>query len=115
MNTITVYGIPNCDTIKKTLDWYKKKNIQVDFYDYKKQGVKKEKLIEWCKEVGWQLLLNKKSTTWRSLSSADQQLVTNEKVAVKLMMEYPSIIKRPVVEMNNKIIVGYNETYFFKQ
>lgn len=115
MNTITVYGIPNCDTIKKTLDWYKKKNIQVDFYDYQKQGVKKEKLVQWCKEVGWQLLLNKKSTTWRSLSSADQQLVTNEKVAVKLMMEYPSIIKRPVVEMNNKIIVGYNETYFFKQ
>lgn len=115
MNTITVYGIPNCDTIKKTLDWYKKKNIQVDFYDYKKYGVKKEKLVQWCKEAGWEVVLNKKSTTWRSLSLEDQQLVTNEKMAIKLMIEYPSIIKRPVIEMNNKIIVGYNETYFSKQ
>lgn len=115
MNIITVYGIPNCDTIKKTLYWYKKKNIRVDFYDYKKQGVKKEKLTQWCKQVGWELLLNKKSTTWRSLSAEDQELVTNEKLAIKLMIEYPSIIKRPVIEMNNKIMVGFNETYFPKQ
>ena len=115
MHTITVYGIPNCDTIKKTLDWYKKKNIPVDFHDYKKNGIKKEKLIQWSKEVGWELLLNKKSTTWRSLPLAEQQLVTNEKMAIKLMMEYPSIIKRPVIEINNKIMVGFNETYFTKQ
>ena len=114
MNTITVYGISNCDIIKKTLDWYKKKNIPVDFYDYKKYGIKKEKLAEWCKEVGWELLLNKKSTTWRSLSLEDQQKVINEKMAIQLMMEYTSIIKRPVIEMNNKIIVGFNETYFTK-
>jgi arsenate reductase (glutaredoxin) len=115
MNTITVYGIPNCDIIKKTMDWYKKNNIPVDFYDYKKYGIKREKLAEWCKEAGWELLLNKKSTTWRSLSLEDQQKVTNEKMAIKLMMEYTSIIKRPVIEMNNKIIVGFNETYFTKQ
>lgn len=115
MNTITVYGIPNCDTIKKTLDWYRKKNIPVDFHDYKKYGVNKEKLAQWCKEVGWESLLNKKSTTWRSLSPADQQKVTNEKVAMQLMIEFPSIIKRPVIEMNNKIMVGFNETYFTKQ
>ena len=115
MHTIIVYGIPNCDTIKKTLDWYKKKNIRVEFHDYKKQGIKKEKLSQWCREVGWEVLLNKKSTTWRSLSLADQQLVTNEKVAVQLMIEYPSIIKRPVLEMNDKIMVGFNETYFTKQ
>jgi Spx/MgsR family transcriptional regulator len=115
MNTITVYGIPNCDTIKKTLDWYKKKNIPVAFHDYKKQGIKKEKLAEWCMLVGWELLLNKKSTTWRSLSPADQQLITNEKMAIKLMIEFPSIIKRPVIEMNDKIMVGFNETYFTKQ
>ena len=114
MNTITVYGISNCDIIKKTLNWYKKKNIPVDFYDYKKYGIKKEKLAEWCKEVGWELLLNKKSTTWRSLSLEDQQKVINEKMAIQLMMEYTSIIKRPVIEMNNKIIVGFNETYFTK-
>lgn len=112
MNTITVYGIPNCDTIQKTLAWYKKKNIPVDFHDYKKYGIKKEKLTQWCAEVGWELLLNKKSTTWRSLPLAEQQLVTGEKVAIQLMMEYPSIIKRPVIEMNNKLVVGFNKTYF---
>lgn len=115
MNTITVYGIPNCDTIKKTLDWYKKKNIPVEFHDYKKLGIKKEKLSHWCKEVGWEVLLNKKSTTWRSLSPADQRMVINENVAIKLMIEFPSIIKRPVIEMNDKIMVGFNETYFTKQ
>ena len=115
MNTITVYGIPNCDTIKKTLAWYKTKNIRVDFYDYKKYGVKKEKLQEWCRQVGWQVLLNKKSTTWRSLPPAEQQLVTNENIAIKLMMEYPSIIKRPVIEMNDKVMVGFNASYFTKQ
>lgn len=97
------------------MDWYKHRNIQVDFHDYKKQGIKKEKLKQWCKEVGWEVLLNKKSTTWRSLSPDDQQKVVNEKVAIQLMTEYPSIIKRPVVEMNDKIIVGYNDTYFSKQ
>ncbi len=115
MNTITVYGIPNCDTIKKTLDWYKKKNIQVAFHDYKKSGIKKEKLVQWCKEVGWETLLNKKSTTWRSLPLDEQQKIINEKAAIKLMTTYTSIIKRPVIEMNNKIIVGFNETYFTKQ
>lgn len=112
MHTIIVYGIPNCDTIRKTLDWYKKKNIPVYFHDYKKYGIKKDKLIQWCSEVGWELLLNKKSTTWRSLSIGDQQKVTNEKIAIQLMIEFPSIIKRPVIEMNYKIMVGFNKTYF---
>jgi arsenate reductase (glutaredoxin) len=115
MNTITVYGIPNCDTIKKTMDWYKKKNILVEFHDYKKYGISKDKLMQWCKEVGWEVLLNKKSTTWRSLSLGDQQKITTEKMAIQLMTEFPSIIKRPVIEMNNKIMVGFNETYFSKQ
>jgi arsenate reductase (glutaredoxin) len=115
MTTITVYGIPNCDIVKKTLDWYKKKNIGVDFHDYKKYGIKKEKLAQWFKEVGWQLLLNKKSTTWRSLSPDKQQKVTDEKAAIHLMMEYTSIIKRPVIEINNKLIVGFNEIYFNNQ
>ena len=97
------------------MDWYKKNNIPVDFYDYKKYGIKKEKLAQWCKEVGWEVLVNKKSTTWRSLCLEDQLKVTNEKMAIKLMIEYSSIIKRPVIEMNSKIIVGFNEKYFTKQ
>ncbi len=115
MNTITVYGISNCDTIKKTLNWYKQRNIPVDFFDYKKNGIKKEKLMHWCKEAGWEMLLNKKSTTWRSLTPEEQQLITNEKMAIKLMIAYPTIIKRPVIEMNNKVMVGFNEAYFTTQ
>jgi arsenate reductase len=114
MATITVYGIPNCDVIKKTLDWYTKKNIPVDFHDYKKYGIKKERLVQWCKEVGWELLLNKKSTTWRSLSLEDQQNVINEKSAIRVMMEFTSIIKRPVIEINDRIVVGFDQKYFTK-
>lgn len=115
MSTITVYGISNCDTIKKVLGWYKKNNIPVSFHDYKKLGIDKEKLSHWCKEVGWEKLLNKKSTTWRSLSLEEQQKITNQKTAIQLMMVYNSIIKRPVIELNNSIMIGYDEKYFSKQ
>ena len=115
MHTITVYGISNCDIIKKTLDWYKKKNIPVGFHDYKKEGIDKEKLVQWSREVGWESLLNKKSTTWRSLPAEIQEKITDETTAVALMVEYNSIIKRPVVEMNNKLIVGFNEMNFINQ
>jgi arsenate reductase len=112
MNKIIVYGIPNCDTIKKTLDWYKKRNITVEFYDFKKSGITKEKLTAWCKKVGWEVLLNKKSTTWRSLAAEEQQKVTDEKEAVQLMRQYTSLIKRPVIEINNNVLVGFNEDKF---
>jgi arsenate reductase len=115
MNKIIVYGIPNCDTIKKTLDWYKNKNIAVEFVDYKKAGITKEKLSAWSKKVGYEVLLNKKSTTWRSLPPETQQKITNEKAAIQLMQEYTSVIKRPVVEINGNILVGFNETNFSKQ
>ena len=112
---ITVYGIPNCDTIKKTLDWLKKNKIEYEFHDYKKSGISKTKLSEWCKKIGWEVLLNKKSTTWRSLSPEEQQKVTNQTEAIKVMMENNSIIKRPVIEAGNVILVGYNEEQFIKQ
>ncbi|MDB5276894.1 MAG: glutathione-dependent thiol reductase [Ferruginibacter sp.] len=115
MNKIIVYGIPNCDTIKKTLDWYKKKNITVEFVDYKKAGITKEKLAAWSKKVGYEILLNKKSTTWRSLSRETQQKITSEQAAIQLMQEYTSLIKRPVIEINGNILVGFNETNFSKQ
>ena len=72
MTAITVYGIPNCDTIKKTLAWFKQQKIEVEFWDYKRSGITKQKLSDWCKQVGWEVLLNKKSTTWRSLTIGEQ-------------------------------------------
>ena len=100
-------------TISATSD-IAKPNAPDEFIDYKKYGIKPEKLMEWCKVVGWEILLNKKSTTWRSLSVEEQQLVKNEKVAIQLMTQYPSIIKRLVIEINGKIMVGLNESYLTK-
>ncbi len=110
MRTITIYGIPNCNTVKKTLDWFKQKNISIIFHDYKKEGISKEKLTAWCKLTGWQILLNKKSTTWRGLLADEQEKVTNQTAAINLMMNNASLIKRPVIEIGEEILVGFNET-----
>ena len=109
MSAITVYGIPNCDTIKKTLDWFKKHKVAIMFYDYKKEGITKQKLTAWCKLVGWEVLLNKKSTTWRGLSAEQQAKIINQTAAIKLMQENTSIIKRPVIEFEKNILVGFDE------
>ena len=87
----------------------------MELHDYKKVGITKSKLQEWCKQVGWQTLLNKKSTTWRALPPEVQQKANNEQDAIDTMITNTSLIKRPVIEMNDKIIVGFNETYFSKQ
>jgi arsenate reductase len=111
-----VYGIPNCDTIKKTKDWLTKHKINFEFHDYKKEGISKAKLETWSKQVGWEILLNKKSSTWRGLSSTEQGKITGQPAAIKLMMENTSIIKRPVIELTNgTIVVGYDEEKFIKQ
>ncbi|MBX9851034.1 MAG: ArsC family reductase [Cytophagaceae bacterium] len=105
-----IYGIKNCDTVKKATDWLKKKNIAFEFHDYKTQGISEEKLKEWTKQVSWEILLNKRGTTWKKLSAAVQGKTNNEKAAVAVMRENTSIIKRPVIEKNGKIIaVGFDE------
>ena len=112
---MTVYGIPNCDTVKKSLDWLRKNKIDYEFHDYKKSGITKAKLEAWSKKVGWEVLVNKKGTTWRKLTAEEQEKVTNQSAAIKVMMENNSIIKRPVVEDGEKLLVGFNETDFIKQ
>jgi Spx/MgsR family transcriptional regulator len=109
MKHITIYGIPNCDVTKKTMNWLNKNNIAFSFHDYKLQGISKEKLGEWCDKQGWETIFNKRSTTWRELPAAVQQNVNNEEEAIKIMLTSNSIIKRPVIEHNGKIIVGFNE------
>ena len=104
-----VYGIPNCNTVKKAVDWLKNNDTEFEFHDYKKKGITKEKLKQWSKEVGWEKLVNKKGTTWRTLPPAQQQKVTNEKAAIELMIEKPSVIKRPVIETDGKLVVGFDE------
>ena len=109
----TVYGIPNCDMIKKTTTWLQHKKIPFKFHDYKQQGISAEKLAEWCKQKGWETIFNKRSTTWKELDAATQAKTTNEAAAIQLMQEYTSIIKRPVVEHHGKVVaVGFNEKTF---
>lgn len=94
---ITVYGIPNCDTVKKARTWLTQHGIQHQFHDFKKQGVPEAALDQWLTSLGWERLVNRKGTTWRKLDEATRDQVTNATKARALMLEQPSVIKRPVV------------------
>ena len=110
-----IYGIPNCDTVKKTLDWFKDKKIPYEFHDYKKRGITAAKLKNWSGQVGWEILLNKKGTTWRSLDAKTQATITTEKAAIRLLAENTSAIKRPVIEKGDTVItVGFDADAYEK-
>ena len=103
---ITLYGIPNCDAIKKARNWLKNNEIDYEFHDYKKQGVPEKELIGWVKKLGWEIVLNKRGTTWRKLDDKTKNSVTEES-AIQIMLDNPSIIKRPVLEKNDLLLVGF--------
>jgi Spx/MgsR family transcriptional regulator len=107
-----VYGIPNCDSIKKTQQWLIGNKVAFEFHDYKKEGITASKLKEWIKLVGWETLFNKKSSTWKKWKEENGQDVNNATEAIKIMQANNSIIKRPVVEHNGNIVVGFTETGF---
>ena len=111
---LEVYGIPNCDTVKKALAWLKKNNITFQFHDFKTEGVSVKKLDYWINKKGLEIVLNKKSTTWRNLPVEVQKRMNNRKDAVKVMQEQTSIIKRPVVESGNDVSIGFSEDTFSK-
>ena len=104
---IKIYGIPNCDTIKKARKWLKDNDIDYEFHDYKKQGVPEKELKIWAKQVGWETLLNKRGTTWRKLDD-DTKNSVDEKSAINIMLENPSIIKRPVLSSGKILLVGFS-------
>lgn len=107
----TIYGIRNCDTMKKARAWLDARKMSYAFHDYKSEGIAKAKLDAWAKEVGWEILLNRAGTTFRALPDKDKQDVTAAK-AIALMAAQPSMIKRPVLETRGKIVVGFKpETY----
>lgn len=115
MKTITVYGIPNCDTTKKALAILKKNQAGFYFHDYKQLGISTKKLEDWCAQAGWETILNKRSTTWRELDAREQQKITGQPAAIALMLNNNSIIKRPIIEMNGQLLIGFNETEITKQ
>ena len=108
MTTPTLYGIPNCDTVKKARAWLASRGVEVDFHDYKKQGVPEAALREWVKALGWETLLNRKGTTWRKLDPARQAAVTDAASAIALMLEQPSVIRRPVLVRGKVLNVGFD-------
>jgi arsenate reductase (glutaredoxin) len=111
-----VYGIKNCNTVKSALDWLRKNGLEFEFHDYKAKGVSEMKLKDWTKQVGWESLVNKRGTTWRQLDASIQSKVADENSAIQLMMEKTSVIKRPLVEHNGKIItLGFDEAEFSKK
>jgi len=108
-----VYGIKNCTTIKKTLDWLESHQIPYAFHNYKTEGISQQQLLSWCRQVGWEALVNKKGSTWRGLDDAIKEKQLNQKEAVKLMATHTSLIKRPLIEKNNKIVlIGFDAVQY---
>ena len=103
---VTIYGIKNCDTMKKARSWLESKKVAHAFHDYKAAGIGKATLEGWVKKVGWQVLINRAGTTFRKLPDADKEDIT-EKKAVALMLAQPSLIKRPVLDAKGRLTVGF--------
>jgi arsenate reductase (glutaredoxin) len=105
-----IYGIPNCDTTKKALQLLKNENAVFTFHNYKEKGITKEKLQMWIDKVGIETIFNRRSTTWKELSDAEKKKTENIIGAIEIMIKHNSIIKRPIIEDGNKLIIGFTET-----
>jgi Spx/MgsR family transcriptional regulator len=111
--SITIYGIKNCDTMKKARAWLDEHGVAYAFHDYKAEGVERAKLELWVKTAGWETVLNRAGTTFRKLPDKDREGLT-EKKAVALMLAQPSMVKRPVLEVGGKLIVGFKPEVYAK-
>lgn len=110
---MTVYGIPNCNTVKKALDFLKAANLDFEFHNFKKDGITAEKIQLWFNTFGWERVINKKGLTFRKLSAEAQQAVNSPETALAYLLENTSAIKRPVIEANGQpILLGFNETEY---
>ena len=112
-DSITVFGIPNCDTVKKARKWLDAQSVSYDFHDYKKKGIDVASLNSWCEQLGWEALVNRRGTTWRKLDDA-QKADLDQASAVALMIENTSLIKRPVVQAKNKFLLGFDSEEYEK-
>ena len=111
--SITIYGIKNCDTMKKARAWLDKRGVEYVFHDYKREGIDKAHLQKWAEHAGWETLLNRAGTTFRKLPDRDKANIT-EKKALELMLAQPSMIKRPVLEAGKKLLVGFKPEDYAK-
>jgi Spx/MgsR family transcriptional regulator len=108
-----LYGIPNCDTVKKSRNWLTKQGITYEFHDFKKHGVTHALLADWLKQVGWQRLIKKTGPTWGKLPAEVKASIKDDASALALMLQYPNVIKRPVLVRDGKVLaMGFNETEY---
>jgi arsenate reductase len=112
--TITIYGIKNCDTMKKARAWLDKSGVAYDFHDYKTAGIARDRLKQWSDALGWEVLLNRSGTTFRKLPEADREGLDETK-ALTLMLAQPSMIKRPVLDLGGKLVVGFKPEIYAKE
>jgi arsenate reductase len=105
---LTVYGLKNCDTCRKAIKWLTAESIPYTFHDVRKDGIDRAKVEGWLKGVGWEVLLNRRSSTWRNLTDTDKNNV-DETRAIDLMIQHPALIKRPVCDCNGIILVDFKE------
>jgi arsenate reductase (glutaredoxin) len=108
MSKIQVFGIPNCSSVKKARLWLEQNGVAHGFHDFKKEGLSSTDLQHWVSQVGWEVLLNRKGTTWRNLAAGTQQSVVDAPSACQLMLQSPTLIKRPVLVAGQTVIVGVN-------
>ncbi len=105
-----LYGIPNCNTVKKAQDWLKANHIDFEFHDFKKKGITSEKLTEWFKTFGWEKVINKNGLTFKKLTKEEQAEINSPDSAIAYLMHNTSAIKRPIIEQDNKgILLGFTE------
>ena len=109
---ITLYGIPNCDTVKKARTWMAAHGHGFDFHDFKKQGLERATAAAWLEQLDWELLVNRKGTTWRNLPDERKAAITDKAAALELVLETPSVIKRPLLDCGGKFSVGFSESQY---
>ena len=110
---MVVYGIPNCNTVKKALDWLKANQIDFEFHDFKKKGITAEKLTEWFNVFGWEKVINKNGLTFKKLTKDEQAEINSPEKVIDYLMQNTSAIKRPIVEQNGKaILISFNEEQY---
>jgi len=107
----TVYGIPNCDTVKKARRWLDTHHVAYQFHDFKKLGIDHATLKQWIDKVGLDAVLNRRGTTWRSLSATQKNDIENSS-AIELLQQYPTLIKRPVVKTDSRVLVGFDQSQY---
>lgn len=110
-----VYGITNCNTVKKALDWLKANNVAYEFHDFKKLGVSAEKLNEWDKKAGYEKFMNKQGLTWKQLAPTVKESIKTKDDALQLLQQKTSMIKRPVIEKGDFLFFGFDEVVYARE